>query len=199
MSTPSGCSRPEPAIFRVYGTTAQPFPGGSHPGSPRSSRPRPAPAPLAASISSPGIPAGCRIARFPPSAVRPRRSGGLDQHVQRGAQVGVRVDDVGPGPGVIAALFGPFRHRSQRLPGGNERGLQADAGPVTIGPVRVGRAQTRSPIPGRHGEYRMRPRANGRGTAHAGSRFPLTNLPRSSPDPRPPHARAPRRRPVRGP
>jgi len=34
--------------------------------------------------------------------------GGLDEQIEGGAQLGMRVDDVGPGPGVVALPFGPF-------------------------------------------------------------------------------------------
>ena len=91
---------------------------------------------------------------------------GLHQHVQGGPQVSMGVDDVGARAGVIAWLLSAFRHRGQRLPGRNERGLQADAD------VTVARAQTRSPNRGPPGGYRTRPPASERGTARAGSRFP---------------------------
>ena len=114
-----------------------------------------------------GVPAGRRVRCLWRSGhAVPVRPSGLDQHVQGRAQVSVGVDDVGAGPGVIAALLGPFRHRSERLPGRNERGLQADTRPVT-----AVRAQTRSPNRGPPGGYRTRPLVSERGTARAGSRF----------------------------
>ena len=48
------------------------------------------------------------------------------------------VDDVRPGAGVVGGLLGPFRHRSQRQPGRNGRGLQRDAD-VTVGRAQLGR------------------------------------------------------------
>ncbi len=124
---------------------------------------------------------------------RTARTGGLDQHVQGGAQVGVRVDDVRPGAGVVAVLLGPFRHRSQRLPGRKERGLQRDAD------VTVGRAHTRPPTREHQDGCRTRPKASARGTARVGSRFPRTSPSRSSPDPRPRRTRGHLRPPRRGP
>ena len=127
------------------------------------------------------------------ACTRTARTGGLDQHVQGGAQVGVGVDDVRPGAGVVAALLGPFRHRSQRLPGRNERGLQRDAD------VTVGRAHTRPPTREHQDGCRTRPKASARGTARVGSRFPRTSPSRSSPDPRPRRTRGHLRPPRRGP